>query len=77
MDCLLNSSLKVNILPYVTALSPGFRIFSDVQDEAMINIKDAPFRGYMPDVPVRIEDVEVRLPFFVSQSAHQCTLGRC
>ena len=30
MNCLLDSSLEVNILSYVTALSPGFTIFSDV-----------------------------------------------
>ena len=76
MDCLLDSSSEVNVLPYVTALSPGFRIFSDVRDDAMVDIKGAPFCGYMPDVPVQIGSVEVRLPFFISRKARQCTLGR-
>ena len=40
----------------------------------MIDIKDAPFCEYMPDVPVRIGDVEVRLLFFINQKARQCTL---
>src|SRR6266487_3810861 len=42
----------------------------------MINIKDALFCEYMPDVPIRIGDVEVQLLFFISQSARQCTLGQ-
>src|SRR5205823_14050652 len=54
MDCLLDSSSEVNVLPYSTALSPGFAIYSDVRHEAMVDIKGAPFCGYMPDVPVRI-----------------------
>ena len=76
MDCLLDSSSEVNVLPYSTALSPGFAIYSDVRHEAMVDIKGAPFCGYMPDVPVRIGSIEVRLPFFVSRSFRQCTLGR-
>src|SRR5881227_3656916 len=76
MDCLLDSSSEVNVLPYATALSPGFSIYSDIRDEAMVDIKGAPFCGYMPDVPVRIGSIEVRLPFFISRKACQCTLGR-
>ena len=66
MNYLLNSSSEVNVLSYVTALFSEFRIFSDVQDEVMIDIKDALFCGYMSDVSVQIGSVEVRLPFFIS-----------
>ena len=59
MNCLLNSSSEVNVLSYVAALFSGFRIFSDIQDEVMVNIKDAFFREYMPDILIHIEDVEV------------------
>ena len=42
----------------------------------MIDIKDAFFHGYMPDMPVHIGDVEVQLSFFISQSTCQCILGQ-
>ena len=42
----------------------------------MVDIKGAPFCEYMPDVPVRIGDVEVRLLFFISQKARQCMLSQ-
>ena len=42
----------------------------------MINIKDVLFCEYMSDMSVCIEDVEVWLSFFISQSACQCTLDQ-
>ena len=59
MNCFLNSSSEVNVLSYVIALFSEFRICSDIQDEVMIDIKDALFCEYMLDVLIYIEDVEV------------------
>ncbi len=66
MNCILNSSSEVNVLSYVTALFPEFVIFSDIQDEVMMDIKDTLFCEYMSDMSVHLEDVEVRLSFFIS-----------
>ena len=55
MDCLLNSSSEVNVLPYATALSPGFATFSDIRDEAMVNIKGAPSANICQTCPYALE----------------------
>jgi len=74
MDCLLDSSSEVNILPYNIVLSLG--VYSDVWKKALANIKDAPFYRYVPEVPICIGGIVVKLPFFASQSSGQCILGR-
>ena len=74
MDCLLNSSSEVNILPYNIALSLG--VYSDVREKALANIKGAPFCGYVSEVSVCIGRIIVKLPFFTSQSSGQCILSQ-
>ena len=66
MNCLLNNSFEVNVLFYVIVFFSEFRIFSDIWDEVMIDIKNALFHRYMSDVLIHIEDVEVWLLFFIS-----------
>ena len=66
MDCLLDSSSEVNILPYNIALSLG--VYSDVREKALANIKGAPFCEYVLEVSVCIDRIVVKLLFFTNRS---------
>jgi hypothetical protein len=74
--CLLDSSSEVNVLPYAAAISLSLSILSDVRHDIMERVKDAPFCGYVPEVPICIGGVTVRQPFFISRSSYKCVLGR-
>ena len=77
IDCLLDSNFKVNVLPYTTTSALCLGIYFDVRDEAMVNIKGAPFCGCVPEVPVCIGGITVLQPFFISRrTSSRCTLGR-
>ena len=59
MNYLLNNNSEINILSYITIFFSEFRIFSDIQDDIMIDIKNALFYEYMSDVFVHIKNAEV------------------
>ena len=74
INCLLNSSFKVNILPYNIVLSLG--VYSNIQEKALANIKDTSFYKYVPEVPICINRIIVKLSFFTSWSSGQCILSQ-